>query len=429
MKTQRIAKKIQKIKSTFPLSILNRNPDISDKLNSLDWITDPVEKEKVLQEILQILKNPWKLKSITDELGWATTNNSKYLEFKSSLLGLDSSFESYFNDLENINLNTDDLIEEIETESWWTIDIDLKANPPISKMSLDGSLYSFDKEIDKKALFELMTDSQDKLDEVKNAFTVLKDFWISFDSLLVAIKENWGKEDFTEKLKESVTSFSNEIFSNLDDVYEDMGIKSDEQIKESDIANFSDINSPSDLKLMIENIKTKFLNIKSTIWEKQIWVLKTYKTEVRELVQRKSETKEKQLEVLKFMKSSGFDLIPKEISSRIIRELKSNMLIIPWLPLSVKNINLKNGNFGESSVFVDKEAWLNIESKRNLVKFLNKMITWNISEPVPVEGVVNWFSTVDPVSLKNEFIKSDIANGLGWQYNRIIDNLKKDNQL
>jgi hypothetical protein len=45
------------------------------------------------------------------------------------------------------------------------------------------------------------------------------------------------------------------------------------------------------------------------------------------------------------------------------------------LPLSIKNINLKNGNFGESSVFIDKEAGLNIESKRNLIKFLNKIIS------------------------------------------------------
>jgi hypothetical protein len=35
------------------------------------------------------------------------------------------------------------------------------------------------------------------------------------------------------------------------------------------------------------------------------------------------------MEVLKFMKISGFDLIPKEISSRIIRELKSGLLKIP----------------------------------------------------------------------------------------------------
>jgi hypothetical protein len=47
----------------------------------------------------------------------ADKNNPKYQEFKNSLIWLDSSFESYFDDLENINLNTDDVIEGIETES------------------------------------------------------------------------------------------------------------------------------------------------------------------------------------------------------------------------------------------------------------------------------------------------------------------------
>jgi hypothetical protein len=47
------------------------------------------------------------------------------------------------------------------------------------------------------------------------------------------------------------------------------------------------------------------------------------------LVQRDSETKEKQLKVLDFFKASGFDLIPKAISTRIVSELKSGMLVIP----------------------------------------------------------------------------------------------------
>ncbi len=71
---------------------------------------------------------------------------------------------------------------------------------------------------------------------------------------------------------------------------------------------------------------------------------------------RKAEEKEKQLEVLKFMRASGFDLIPKEITDKIIRELQSNVLTIPGLELSTKNIDLKNGNFGESAAFINKEA-------------------------------------------------------------------------
>jgi hypothetical protein len=96
---------------------------------------------------------------------------------------------------------------------------------------------------------------------------------------------------------------------------------------------------------------------------------------MKQLIKRDSTEKKRELEVLEFMKSSGFDLFPKEITNRLVKELMSNTLIIPNLPLSLSNINLKNGNFGESSVFIDKENGLNIEAKRNLVKFVNKMIS------------------------------------------------------
>lgn len=42
-----------------------------------------------------------------------------------------------------------------------------------------------------------------------------------------------------------------------------MGIDSNNQIKESDISSFKDINSPNNLKFKIENIKEKFATIKS----------------------------------------------------------------------------------------------------------------------------------------------------------------------
>jgi len=50
---------------------------------------------------------------------------------------------------------------------------------------------------------------------------------------------------------------------------------------------------------------------------------------MKELLEIKIEQKEKQKKVLEFMGKSGFDLIPKEITNRIIRELQSNTLIIP----------------------------------------------------------------------------------------------------
>lgn len=64
---------------------------------------DPLEKEAVLKEMLQLLKSPGRLKKITDEIGGANMNNPKYAEFKDTLLGVDASFENYFKDLEKID--------------------------------------------------------------------------------------------------------------------------------------------------------------------------------------------------------------------------------------------------------------------------------------------------------------------------------------
>lgn len=433
IESKKFDSKISKIKSVFTPEILSKNSDMADKLKALDSVDNPLEKEKVLKDILEFLKEPWKLKSIINDLWWANKNNPKYLEFKENLIWIDSNFERYFSDIENISswasFDTNEIVDSIENDSWWIVDIDLKSNPPLSKMSLIWSSYSFDEKIDKEALWEVMKNSENELKEIKTSFNVLKDFWVSFDTLINEIKQNWWKEDFKEKLKNTISNFSRDIFNNLDDMYEQMWIKPVNQIKETDITSFNDINSPNELEMKLENIKEKTINIKSQIWEVQEWIFKDYKTEIKELLKRKSEEKEKQLEVLKFMKKCWFDLIPKEITNRIIRDLKANMFTIPWLNLSVKNINLENWNFWESSAFIDKNAWLNIESKTNLIKFVNKLITWNIGEPLPVESIANWISVVNQNFLKNEFLKADVNSKLWWSYAKIIENLKNTSKI
>lgn len=429
IENEKINQKISKIKSIFSNDILDKNPNIAEKLNSLNTLSEALEKDKVLQEVLQILKTPWKLKSILDDLGWVDENNPKYLKFKNNLLGIDSSFESYFNNLENIDtwvsLSTNEVINFIEKDSWWIVNIDINSSSPISKMSLIWSSYSFDEKIDKQAFTEIQENNEEELNDVRDSFSVLKDFGVSFDTLLIAIRENFWKEDFKENLKSVVANFSRDIYSDLEDVYETTEIKSDEQIKESDISSFADIDSPNDLRLKIENVKEKFLKIQSKIWDVQTWILKNYQTQMKELLEIKIEQKEKQKKVLEFMGKSGFDLIPKEITNRIIRELQSNTLIIPWLNLSVKNIDLKNWNFWENSAFIDKEAWINIGSKTNLVKFVNKIISWNVDEPLSVDGITNWVSVADPNFLKHKFLEADVVSGMGWNYGKVIENLRK----
>ncbi len=138
-----------------------------------------------------------------------------------------------------------------------------------------------------------------------------------------------GKESSKEKINESVSNFSRNIFSELDEVYEKTGIKSDIQIKESDIASFTDIKTEDDLKSKFENIREKLEKIIARISEFRTWIINKYRTEINNVLSLKSEQKEKEFEVLNFMRSSGFELIPKEISDKVIREVQGGTLKIP----------------------------------------------------------------------------------------------------
>ena len=132
-----------------------------------------------------------------------------------------------------------------------------------------------------------------------------------------------------EKINESISNFSKNIFTELDEVYEKTGIKSDIQIKEKDISSFADIKSENDLKQKIDNFKNKIEKIKAQLVETQNEITDKYQTQIKESLTLKSKEKEKQVEVLNFMRDSGFDLIPKEISDKFIQQLQANTLNIP----------------------------------------------------------------------------------------------------
>ncbi len=425
-----INSKVSKIKSIFTSEILNNNPDIAQKLNEFDSLTKPLEKEAELKDILWILKQPWKLESIISTIWWANKNNPQYLEFRNNLIWIESSFENYFNKLENKSfewLNSNDVIKEIENESWWLETIDFKSDNPVSKLNLEWSSYSFDKKIDKESFWELMSQSKNKIEEVQSSVTTLKGLYSPLDNLLNQIRVNWWKEGFKEKLNTQVSLFPNDVFWDLNKVYETMNIKLEDRINLSDINSFKDINSPDDLRNKIENIKQKISNINSQIKEVHAWILKEHKLWLKELIQRNSEEKERQVEVLKFMKASWFDLIPKNITNRIIEQIQANQLNIPWLDLNKSNIDLENWHFGECWAFTSNEKWLNIESKENMLKFMNKLISWNIDWPLNVKAIKNWTSIANESFMKNEFLEAWIVSGLDWKYSKIIENLKKKN--
>lgn len=69
--------------------------------------------------------------------------------------------------------------------------IDLNSNTPMSKMSLIGSEYSFDEEIDKKALDKLTAESKEQLNEIQNSGAILNGLYKPFDNLVTELRKNW----------------------------------------------------------------------------------------------------------------------------------------------------------------------------------------------------------------------------------------------
>ena len=424
--------KYNKIKNILPEWVYNWNPKFKTLVSNLEkfeaiktWndtdenIAINNDKTEILEAIITELKNPKVLKSTVELLWWADKNNPKYLEFKNTLIGIDSTFERDFYNLENanfeINSSTNEVVNLIEKDSWWIIDIDLNTDKPMSKMSLTWSDYSFDKEIDKQALTDIQEENINKLTGIQNSEAVLKGLYNPFNKFINQIKQSW-EQDLKKTIKGAISNFSQDVLNGLDEDYETLGIESSMQLSEADITSFSTIDTASDLQQHIDRITAKFKNIEVQAWKMKTWVLKNHQIQMKELLEIESKQKEKQLKVLEYMKRSGFDLIPKEVTNRIIRELQSNTLIIPWLDLSVKNIDLKNWNFWESWAFTNKEAWINIASKTNMVKFVNKIISWNVNEPLSVKAIANWISVANPALLKGKFLEADIVGGMGWKY-------------
>lgn len=430
IENKEIDKQILKIQSIFTHEILNHNVDIAENLFALNTAKTPQEKDNILKGILNILKEPWKLESILGAIWWADKNNPQYLELKNTLISLDPSLKPTFEKLEFINesLNTKEITNEINKESWWTLDIDLRANPPVSKLSLETNWYSFNEDLDKQALDDVMTTTTDKLNDINETFGALNEFWTSFDNLKSEVWKIWNQDNFKTNLKAIVDNFSTEVFENLKNSYKTMNIPTHLQIDEFEIESFNDIESPDELKTKIENLEKKLAQIKNYVQESKNETLATYKQDIKELLQKDPQEKEKQLKILKFLDNTWFSIFPQHLTDKIIKNIQANVLIIPWLDLSSKNIDLANWNFWESSMFANNENWLNNMAKTNLVKFVNKMISWDINEPLNVKAIVNGTTVINPATLKANLEKNDIVSSVAWHYGTIVDNLRNSSQ-
>ncbi len=397
----------------WPLWKLKNNPiywDLIQKIINFGTREDlqSLWIEEVKKEFKQILaefkQNPEKLQAVVKDLGWV--NSAKYKEFRESIIAVDSDFASILPDIEVVEtwekLSTKEVIDWVEKENWWVVDIELWENPPMYKMRVIWSEYWFLNEIDKSKLADITSDNKEELNEIyDNWFKILKDF-----------KSNFSKQNYD--------------ISKLDNLYSYFDIDSNLQINPSDLQEFREAKTQDEkLKIFSEKIKPKIDTITKIVKQKQQEILKAHNQEIKELLEKQIKAKETQKQTLDFLHKTGFDLIPQNITNELIAEIKSNVIQVKWLNIDPQRLDLKNWIFGNSWL----EANSNQIFKENIIKFLNKLIYWEVNPKDSLLKIESFTSvawaTINPTELQDILKKQWVKSDMYWDINKMRENLRK----
>jgi len=355
---EKVKLNLDKIKSSLPDIILDKHSDIKNLLiqssnteNTPEWNK---EKEKILNKILNILKNPAKLKTISDDLEkYDKENNTNTLnDFKSSLISIDSSFRESFDKLDDTNSKSMILLGT-DNNSWvdiWKNTLSKQTDDGFEieawswgrKLSINGSDYKLEASIDNQ-------DEINQILEIDNRFksdiNELNTELSSLSSIINYIDEANANKLSIDEIKQTIKTKNNSLYNEL---------------------NLDSLTNISEIKLKISWEYNKKEEEKDKI-------LKEKKALVDELISRNSmeakEIDENKKETLRILEKTWFDLLPQNITNQLINEYKSNIFSIPWTSFNKETMDLSNGRFGETSTEKWWDAW-----KNNLVKFMEKAI-------------------------------------------------------
>jgi hypothetical protein len=334
------------------------------------------------------------------------------------LVRIEPSFKSYFKDYENLkswkSLDASSVIEWIEKWNGGVVDVDLDDVPLKSKLHLLWSDYSFDKEIDTNEIEWITNENQEKLDDIKIVAWGLSEFWNNFNLLKWEVGKIKDKENFTELWIRYIELFIQNKLWKILDVYEYVDFPEDIKITENDI---SDLNDIENLSIWFEKIDNKLEKMNKFISNIQIWVLKKFEEDIKELVKRKHERKEEQLKTLKFLWKIGFDLIPQSITNQLIE----NINIAPKAYWFNEKIDLENWDLGIRG-FWDDYSWT--EYRKKFTEIFIKMV-WNPKmdwEDIFNKNNVNNSSTVIDSSKLNLYLNTNWFKWF-WAFEKMKKNL------
>ena len=87
-----------------------------------------------------------------------------------------------------------------------------------------------------------------------------------------------------------------------------------------------------------------------------------------------SEKDDKTKKILNTLQDTGFDILPQSLTDQLIAEMQSGQLMPQFeRSFDVKNIDLANGDFGESETLENSDELF----VQNIVRFMNKLAGLN----------------------------------------------------
>jgi len=393
--------------------------DLKAKLAWLDEWSVKLEEVTVLLEKLddKEFRNLLEFLKKYDKENWTKL----YSSFKNTLISIDSSFEWKINEFENkrdLTGNTLDLSGIIsksvqDSSLVWDdlykggIDatLDLTKRPPerflvMGEYKMESPLWVRD--------FYSATVTYEKWKQKLD-----KDIW----EVMKEWKETHSKLENKKRRKEELENKKTEV-----------------ELSEVEKNELIEINNKIiELKNKIELLSDKYYAIKSEYKELEKEYRVNLAREVKNYRKTIKEQDEKQLETLRFLHSIGFDLIPQNITNLIITQIKQTNYV-QGLTLNPATIDLENWTFWENTSDFWKETLWN-KWKENLIKFMEKMIYWEIWSEKSIFNNKSWkvdfnLNRTDIIGAfeNNSRSKGDnIKTGATWNINAIRNNLKKDN--
>jgi len=325
---------------------IKKNPHIEKiekKFDDIKWTESQEKRQKLLDEIMEILKTPWTLESVAKDLGWV--GSEEYVEFKSKMLQFEPSLQE---DFDRVEMN---VIWNIAKLKLWTSDlegVDLDKN--ILSREEDGVVTSYS---DKKGRYlssvwgdfslksELNPDNEKKLGEVNSR-----------------VSEDLEPLNESLNLVNKILEYLRKAEQNGEDFEE---VKMMIKTKNPDFYADEWLDNITSLNEMIMILNAR----KYELEEEKEDLKQEAKEKIARIIQeseKEAEQKDKmKKDTLKFLHSIGFDMFANSDVDWIIRQIN----ISKWRFGLSEDIDLAKWNLG--TVY----GWENNVEKKNFARIVN----------------------------------------------------------